>query len=148
MMRRPKASIPALGSSRNKHLGIVLQREREREALLLAARHLRDLTVELPVEADPLGHLGGPRRDPVVGGVELEDLAGVGFFGQRGRLKLHADPRPQRGQIARQRRIEVEDANRPGRRPTEADAALERRGLARPVATQQSEDGRRRHEQS
>ena len=43
----------------------MLQGQRECQALLLAARHLRDLPFELALQPDALGHLGGARRDAV-----------------------------------------------------------------------------------
>jgi len=111
----------------------VLEREGERETLLLAARHLGDLPVELAVEPDPLGHLGGPRCDTVVSRVQLEHLTGVRLLRQRGRLQLPRRCAAGAWRGPRAGRVEPEHANRPGGRLPQPDAALQRRRLPAPL---------------
>ena len=121
----------------------MLQRERERQALLLAAGQLRHLTLEFSLETNPLRQLVHARRNAIVGGVELEYFAHVGLFGQRGGLKLNAHAAAQLDEIARAGGVEVEDPNAARGRLSDADTAFERGGLPRAVASEQSEDGSR-----
>ena len=80
------------------------------------------------------------RRDPVVGGVQLEHLAHVRLLRQRRGLQLHADARPQPRELARARGVEPQHAHRARRRLAQPDAAFQRRRLAGAVAAEQPED--------
>ena len=82
-------------------LGVVHQRERDREPLLLAARELARLAVALLLEADDREHaLGAPvGRLPVEPGIQIEQLARRQPLEERGRLELNADPQLHRARI-------------------------------------------------
>jgi hypothetical protein len=117
--------------------GIVDQRQRERDALFLAAGELRIKRIPFVGELQTLQNLFAIRVARIEGREQVQRFPNLDLFGQVGGLKADADaildgPDLDSG-------IEAEDANLAGGARTQAFQNLYSSGLAGAVGTQQAE---------
>jgi hypothetical protein len=141
MSRRSSTSTPAVGSSRNKQLGIVAQRLGDHHPALHPARQLTELAgalVPQPERAqdflDPLG-AGRTAEHPARkgdGAVDPREHVEAEL------LRHQADARPQLAPVLRH--VLAEGADGPGGRADEAADRADQRRLAGAVGAEQGED--------
>ena len=114
------------------------QRQRQRQALLLAAREMAPRRRGHPLQPREVEQLVRRPRLGVVAGEEVEDPPRPEHRVHPASLEHHAHARGQRGVVGP--RIEPEHPHAPRRRPPVALDRLDRRRLPRAVGPQHDED--------
>ena len=114
------------------------QRERDGQALLLAARQLPELGLPLVGEPEVPEQLVAVARVRVERGVEVDGFTDPELILKLTLLKLDADDAPKR--VAVVPRLEPEDADRAGIRRSQPADGLDRRRLAGTVGAEDGED--------
>ncbi len=119
------------------HLGLADERERERQALLLAARHPSPRRRAPMAEADTFEQRVGILGVVVVRREQPQRLTRMDAGIHAAGLQHGADPADERRVVGD--RIEAEHAHVSGRRPAKSLERLDRGGLARTVGPEERE---------